>query len=305
MRIMMMKILSGFLLLVVAFTGAFYAGKMRASKESSPSCSVLFTPTDYPLINHPFVIIIIGHNNGAFLEKTLRSAFFQNYSDYRVVYIDDASDDGSYDLAHDLMCENNHMVRSTFVQNEVRLGVLENLYRAIETCQDNEIVVVLGGEDFLAHEWVLSRLNQYYANPDLWMSYGQYREYPQYTMGLSRPAPEIQKSVRQQPFFASHLKTFYASLFKQIAMEDLTENGVFFSAAADLAYMIPMLEMAADHAGFIPDILYIANRSAVMKEDRELIFTCEKSIRAMAAYEPLQKLFQFSNEESFTQESSL
>ena len=302
---MLFRILSRLLLLGAVFGGAFYVGKIRSPQRSVEMSRDAFLPTLYPLTNRFFTIVIVGYNNGAYLEKTLRSAFFQNYSDYRIVYIDDASTDGSFDLARDLIYASDQMLRTTLVQNEQRLGVLENLARAVETCQDHEIVVVLGGEDWLAHEWVLQRLNQYYENPDLWMSYGQYREYPQYSLGLSRPMPEPEKPVRQQPFFASHLKTFYASLFKQISIDDFTDHGVFYQAAADFAYMLPMLEMAGDHAGFIPDILYIANRAALMKEDRETALRCEKSIRSMAAYEPLQWRVLPQKQEALSDEGTL
>jgi hypothetical protein len=149
-------------------------------------------------------------------------------------------------------------------------------------CEPQEIVVVLGGDDWLAHEWVLSRLNQYYANPDLWMTYGQYREYPSYDVGLTK-ALDPKLEVRQQPFFASPLQSFYADLFQQIAPGDLG-----YPAAAELAYMIPMLEMAGPHAAFISDILYIANKFP-RKETLEVDAVCEKAIRLARVYLPLAK----------------
>jgi glycosyltransferase involved in cell wall biosynthesis len=284
----MKKIFGALLLLGCVFAGAFYAGQEMRSRQSaaadSPSSS--FHPSPYPLHNRPFVVVVIGHNNGAFLEKTLQSIFSQTYADYRVIYIDDASDDGSFELARDLIFENSQMMRVALVKNERRLGTLANLARAVRSCQDGEIVVVVGGEDWLSHEWVLLRLNQYYADSDLWMTYGQYREYPQYSLGLSKPMEGT--SLRQMPFTASHLKSFYAGLFKKIPKQEFGEEGRFFLGGAELAYMLPMLEMALGHSTFVPEILYIANR--VGKEDRETAVRCEKVIRSMAPHAPLAKL---------------
>ncbi len=148
--------------------------------------------------------------------------------------------------------------------------------------------MILEGEDSLAHEWVLQRLNAYYADPDLWLTFGQYRDFPSYELGVCRDFSE--GKVRMEPFVASHLKTFYAKLFKQIRESDFVCGGKFLAACADLAYMIPMLEMAHDHFSFIPDILYIQNRERVQKEDREVQIRAEKFVRALDPYPPLTEL---------------
>ncbi|MDE3045306.1 MAG: glycosyltransferase family 2 protein [Verrucomicrobiota bacterium] len=286
----MKKILALVLFLAVSFAGGFYAGKekkKRVEKREKPKeVAAAFQPSAYPLKNHSFVMVVIGFDNGASVEKTLQSIFSQNYDSYRLIYIDDASDDGSFELAKDLLYESGQMMRVTLVQNERKRGTLANLVRAVRACQDEEIVVVVGGEDWLAHEWVLSRLNQYYANSDLWMTYGQYREYPQYTLGLSKPMGKGE--LRQKPFTAAHLKTFYAALFKQIPEKELRDGEKFFSASAELAYMFPLLEMAEGHSTFVPDVLYIGNRS--VKEDREMAGRAEKIIRSKEPKAALAKL---------------
>ncbi len=277
----MLKLLGGLLLLGVVFGGAFYLGKERRH-SGIKEAETLFQPTLYPVINRSFAVVIVCHNNGAFVEKTLQSVFSQNYLDFRIFYIDDGSNDGSFELAQDLIYESGQLMRVTMIRNEERLGTVANLSRIIDTCPDSEIMVVMGGEDWLAHEWVLSRLNQYYADPDLWLTFGQYREYPEYSLGFCHPLVQ-DKPARNQPFTASHLKTFYAGLFRQIQPKDLIFD-------ADLAYMAPMLEMAKGHSMFIPEILYIENRAVPRKEDREVISASEKAVRGLKAYEPIPRI---------------
>jgi len=288
----MKNFLAALLLIGLGFSGAFYAGKEAKKRESAIATAVVpttsaFQPSLYPLHNRAFVIIVIGYNNGASVEKTLQSIFSQNYEQYRVIYIDDASDDGSFELARERIYDSGQMMRVTLAKNERRVGMLANLSRAVQACQDAEIAVVVDGEDWLAHEWVLPRLNQYYANSDLWMTYGQYREYPQYSLGFSKPMA-AEGNLRQEPFSASHLKSFYAGLFKKIPEKELMEEGRFFLSASELAFMLPLLEMAKGHSTFVPEVLYIANRIA--KEDRELAARCEKAIRAKPAQAALSKL---------------
>ncbi len=288
----MHKILIGLLLIGAAFSAAFYLGKTQESQLKGSSLSVescsRFIPTPYALQDRFFSIVVVGYNNGAYVQKTLQSIFSQTYASYRLIYIDDASDDGSYDLARDLVYQQGDLARVTLVRNETRLGHLANVLRAVQSCSDEEIMVIVGGDDWLAHEWVLSRLNQYYANPDLWITYGQYREYPHFGYGYSRPIQE--GKIRGQPFTASHLKTFYAGLFKQIREQDFAYQGIFFPAAGELAYMFPMLEMAQSHSAYIDEVLYIANRTAQNKEDREATLRCERVIRSLNTYAPLSFL---------------
>jgi glycosyltransferase involved in cell wall biosynthesis len=278
----MLKLLSGLLLLGSIFGGAFYFGKAGQFWDKN-ELATPFQPTLYPVANRSFVVVIIGHNNGAFVEKTLESVFSQNYLDFRIFYIDDASDDGSFEMIRDFVYESGQLMRVTMVQNEEQLGTIANLSRVAETCLDSEILVVVGGEDWLAHEWVLSRLNQYYANPDLWITFGQYREYPEYSLGFCKPLSE-ELPVRQQPFSMSHLKTFYAGLFRLIEPSDL-------SLQTDLAYMVPMLEMAKGHSTFIPEILYIENRKIPRKEGQEAAAPIpEKALRSRKPYEPIERI---------------
>jgi hypothetical protein len=65
---------------------------------------------------------------------------------------------------------------------------------------------------------------------------------------------------RHAPWVTSHLRTFYAGLFKRIKLSDLLYDGNFIPCSADFAMMYPMLEMAAERSKFIPDVLYVYNR---------------------------------------------
>ncbi len=287
----MKKFLFFLLLLSAVFVGSFAAARKFDFQKKKPRETCLrarFQPAPFALKNRSFAIVIIGVNNGATVAKTLASVFSQNYDNYRVIYIDDASDDGSFDLVRDLIYDSDHLGIVTLVQNDERLGDLANLFRAVQACRDDEIAVVLQGEDWLAHEWVLQRLNAYYADPDLWLTFGQYREFPTYQLGICQECKE--DKLRAQPFTASHLKTFYVALFKKIRETDFIYSGKFLPACADLAYMIPMLEMAKNHFYFIPEILYICNRQAASQEDQEMRMRCEKLIRSLDSYPELASL---------------
>jgi glycosyltransferase involved in cell wall biosynthesis len=290
----MKKLLLFLLLLSVSFAGGFAAARWRAlrSLQASSQESLLdnrFQPAPFSLKKRPFAILIQGRNNGAFVEKTLRSALTQAYDNFRLLYVDDASDDGSFEFVRDFLNENKHLLKVSLHRNEKPIGPLGCLALLIRECEDEEIAVVLEGRDWLAHEWVLQKLNEYYSDPDLWLSYGQSRSYPNFQMGASRPFSVAEwKNLRASPFMASHLKTFYAKLFKKIDEADLQLKGEYLKGASELAYMFPMLEMAESHFQYIPDILYISNSESPFEERDASI---EKMIRSSKPYAPLDPLF--------------
>lgn len=283
------------LLIVLAalfFMGNFVAGLKSAKKERAQNGSVE-THTK-ATTEKPFVILIASFNNSAYCTKNLNSVFEQHYSNYRVIYIDDASTDDTYEKVRKLIKKNHKEDKVELIRNERNLKPAENIYRGIHTCKDEEIVVLLDGDDWFAHEDVLTYLNNCYADPKVWMTYGSYCEYPSYKKGSCRG--EIPKKVHaahsyrayaQKKFVFSHLRTAYAGLFKKVRMEDLLREGKFLSCSGDQAFMIPLAEMAAEHAIHIKDILYIYNRKNPINDDKIYLqeqIDCARYIHALSPY---------------------
>ena len=96
---------------------------------------------------------------------------------------------------------------------------------------------------------------------------------------------------------ANHLPTFYAALFKRIKESDLIFQGAFLPEGAELAMMLPMLEMSQDHFQFIPEILSISNQRASGLENRDIQVQCERYVRSLKPYLPLTTLHLESEEE--------
>ena len=132
----------------------------------------------------------------------------------------------------------------------------------VHLCKNDDIVVVVDGDDWLKHPNVLKDLNQYYENENVWMTYGQYIRHPDGQVGMCAPVSKTtlnQANFRSKKWMYSHLRTFYAGLFKRVKLEDLLFEGTFFDTTYDLAIMYPMLEMAREHAYFTQDISYVYN----------------------------------------------
>lgn len=241
-----------------------------------------------------FVIVIPSYNNHEWTERTIKSALNQNYDNYRIIFIDDCSKDDTFEVTKNIVESSSKKSIVTLIRNDIRIGALENLYNAIHSCADDEIVLTLDGDDWLAGNGVLKYLNNIYAGQDVWMTYGQYRNHPDGGIGIAKQIPEkIIKSSghRSYDWCASHLRTFYAWLFKQIKKEDLMYNGRFMQMTWDLAIMFPQLEMAGPHSKFISETLYIYNLENPIndhKVNRKLQADLDKYVRRLPKYPPVE-----------------
>ncbi len=255
----------------------------------------------------PFVIVVCSYNNDQWSETTLTSLFTQNYTNFRVIIVDDCSSDNNCEVIEQCIDKHNFSDRVTFIKNEQRHRKLFNLYRVLYECNDNEIVLMVDGDDWLIDENVLSFFNNIYADDGIWFTYGQYRNVPasqaiqwgHKEMGYCRPVPkhvQRQQAYRYYSFIYMHPRTFRAWLFKLVKLEDLIADkiegfeGNFYPASNDVAMYFPMVEMAHTHIKFIPDILYIRNLYSEIvgfKVDRRLQTTSAREIRKKKCYQVL------------------
>lgn len=240
-----------------------------------------------------FVVIIPSYNNEQWYFLNLASVLSQKYPHFRIIYINDASSDKTLEKVQQFIDEFDTAQKITLINNSERKGACANFYYAIHSCKPNEIIVMLDGDDWFADENVLSILNRAYSNPSVWITYGQFKEFPSGNLGSARPLPQWvieNQSYREYDWVTTHLRTFYAFLFHKIKKEDLMYQETFFSMAWDLAIMFPILEMAGEHSKFISDILYIYNRATPINDNKvnvQLQRHLDQVIHKMAKYQPL------------------
>lgn len=246
-----------------------------------------------------FVILIASYNNEQYAEQNIISAF-QNYPEehYRIIFIDDCSQDNTLEIVRQTIerFQKNNLV--AIISNNERKGALHNHYHAIHThVNDTEIVVNLDGDDQLASPHVLTMLNNVYSLDDIWLTYGQFKNTSNGQIGFNCPMPDhvvTHNTFRQWRHIPSHLRTFYAKLYKNIKQEDLALEGNFFEMCADMATMIPMIEQAGNHFKFIPIPLYLYNDQNPISDhikSRSLQRDLDCYIRSLPTYTPLMSLF--------------
>ena len=221
-------------------------------------------------MNNNIKIITPFYNPGEFLETCVNTLMSQKYDNFKVLFVDDCSTDGSFDkLPHD-------NEKAVVIKNEIRKTALENIHDAIVNhCDPDDIIVLVDGDDWLPNKNVLSYINDFYNQNDCWIMYGQ----ANWTDGrrgfASAYSAEEFKNIRKSPFRVSHLRTFRAGLYQKIKEQDSEfscmkdSSGGFYKMTYDVAIMFPILEMAGvEKVAFNDTILYIYNRNNPISDDK-------------------------------------
>lgn len=221
-------------------------------------------------MNNRIVVISSFYNPGEFLDNCVSSLMSQKYDNFKVVFVDDCSTDGSFDK---LPKDDERVV---IVKNDTRKTALENLHNAIMNhCEPDDIIAFVDGDDWLPNKKVLSYVNDFYNEHDCWIMYGQ-ASWTDGRRGFASAYPENEfANLRKAPFRVSHLRTFRAGLYQKIQEQDSVfscmkdKNGEFYKMTYDVAIMLPIMEMAGpEKTKFNDTILYIYNRSNPISDDR-------------------------------------
>jgi glycosyltransferase involved in cell wall biosynthesis len=199
------------LILFVALAGIWMG---KGSPKTLSEVTSFVKEKSYPLVeNRSFVVVIYGYNQSMWCERALSSVFEQEFDHYRVIFVDDASTDGTIDCLNQYVLTNHQESKVILMRNGTKIGMTASLARAIGSCLDREIVIPLSAKDWLASPFVLSQLNAFYQNPDVWLSSSKTLEYPSYEVGQNSQV------------------SFFAHLFK----DAVKEEGAYLDALLKVA----------------------------------------------------------------------
>lgn len=250
-------------------------------------------------------VIVPMYKNHDYVEFCLGGLFLQNFENCNFIIIDDASPDDTLELINECVKKYNKESCTKVIANKARQGALANIYYAVWSCADTDIIVTVDGDDRLADNNVLKKVNAAYAwSEDVWLTHGYFLEYPDDISNWSESIPvHVVKNNthRKHSPHPSHLRTFYAKLFKLIQKKDLLYNNKFFEMSWDQAMMFPMIEMAAErHYYFSKDtVLYLYNRITPLNDNKvnaKLQRQLEKIIRAKKPYRRIKSLWDCETE---------
>lgn len=213
-------------------------------------------------------IVVPFFNCEKWIERCLSSIAGQHFKDWECVIINDASTDKSREVIESLGFVNTDS-RFSVIHNPSNVKALRNIVDGFNflKCKDDPecIMMVVDGDDFLYSEESLSIIAGAYTQyPQLLLTYGDWIGYPYGDSSNCEPYPRdviTNNNYRYAPFSASHLRTFRSKLWYAIKDDDLRdENGEYFEAGWDVAFMVPMLEMAQERHAYIDRVMYCYNK---------------------------------------------
>ncbi len=227
------------------------------------SLDARYTKNDVPSERRNRIKVCVRFfNPGCFLDNCVESLLNQDYGNFEVVFYDDASSDGSH-----LKIPTDDS-RFNLIRNQRQRGALWNAHHFLtEHCSPDDIVVFLDGDDWLACDHALSRINELYERYGCWVLYGQYRFSSTGRYGSSMPFADPQSFARhREVWYVGHIRTFRAGVYHAIADYDPVydcmrgPDGEWYRTTEDRAIMYPVMELAGfDRVCFNDEVFYVYN----------------------------------------------
>ena len=185
------------------------------------------------------------------------------------------------------------------IVNKKKKYACQNIYEATLKAKpaDEDVIVNLDGDDWLANRNVLGKVMRAYSNDeDTLLTYGNHINYPDGEPPwplFAYPQNIVEENkYREFRYLGSHLRTYKYKLWKNLKVEDLQDkDGAFYQMGGDVALMIPLCELAGDRAKFISEVLYVYNNKNPnndYKLDHSLQFSVEQEIREKTKYNRLE-----------------
>jgi hypothetical protein len=194
-----------------------------------------------------FVFIIPSYNNEEWFERNLKSILFQNYTKWRIIYINDMSSDNTMQKVKSFIKTYHLESRIHLIENIERTFQGYARYQAYQLCNDNEICVMLDGDDWLYDEYVLEHLNNLYMK-GIQVTYGQFLYWDDILLnkGGTETFPLTvlkEKGYRKYKWISQHLRTMRAKLIKPMDVSLLKDQeGKWIRVCTDLIEMFYVLE---------------------------------------------------------------
>lgn len=209
-----------------------------------------------------FVFITPVFNAGKTVQQTLWSIAGQTYENWRVILIDDMSTDNSVQAIDNFayMCVSGNCHRNIshdqieLISNTEKKWEVANVLQGIATCEDDDIICRIDGDDWLTDLDALQMLNTVYNKTNVEALWTMHR------WGFSDKNISGQMSPGSDPYkhpwVSSHLKTFRKRLLNGVSDENFRgPEGEYIRRAGDQAIYLPALHNAK-HYGFLPRCVY-------------------------------------------------
>jgi glycosyltransferase involved in cell wall biosynthesis len=230
-----------------------------------------------------------------YIDKCVNSIKNQSVNEWKCYITDDMSTDDSIPFINHLIESDN---RFELISNTKKHYQTGNYWQILQRKEidDNDICITVDGDDWFFNEFVLERVLDYYSDPNIWMTFGQFMfdDGKKQKVGFTHK-PKVFDKARYTGWTSTHLRTFKAFLFRNIEKKDLInpKTNNFWESAGDVVCFSPMLELAGeDRIKYVNDINYVYNIETPLNDYKlnlKLQEHITQEIRKLSQYKRLER----------------
>ena len=215
-------------------------------------------------VEQKIVIISPTYNSEKYISNCIESVVSQDYDNYEMIVIDDASTDNTYNIAKQWESDKIKVIR-----NEENKGAVRNQIESIRKyCKEDDIVMFLDGDDsFINDNEILHFYNNLYDGTTEF-TYGSCYSMVDRIPLIAQNYPEEIKQKKEYRKYKfnwnmpyTHLRTFKAGLLNDIDDSNFQdENKNWYKAGGDGSIFYSLIEQAdPDKVKVVSDIIYNYN----------------------------------------------
>lgn len=207
-----------------------------------------------------FVFVTPMFNAAKYLPTLFHSICGQSYDNWRLILIDDVSNDENRNLAEQIILQFQSMLGGTYsnkiieVWNEEKKWEVANVLHGIKMCDDNDIVCRIDADDWLTDLDALAIINEAYKQTNcdvLWTAH----RWGYSDTNISAPMPSTANPYKY-PWVSSHLKTFRKKIINDVNDQNFCgEDGSYIKRAGDQAIFLPVLHQTPKRV-YLPRVMY-------------------------------------------------
>lgn len=207
-----------------------------------------------------FVVVAPMFNAAKTLPKMLHSLYGQSYDNWRLILIDDVSDENQKLVCQDWIQRFDDLDpgKVTIVWNAEKRWEVANVLHGISMCEDNDIVVRVDADDFLCDLDAFRAIDLVYNQENcdcLWTAHRWFDAERLTSNNISGPMPDNVDPYKF-PWVSSHLKSFRKYLINNV--NDINFRGPdneYVRRAGDQCVFLPILNIAKKRVYF-PMVTY-------------------------------------------------
>lgn len=206
----------------------------------------------YP--QQPITVIAPFYNAEEYIRKCILSVASQDYDNYQMVLINDASTDNSLKIVQETLELFPEALRKKFIviNNEQNMGAVHNQVMGFLKASDDDIIMLLDGDDCLIPDNNIFHYYNTLYDGSTEFTYGSMWSQADDIPLIAQEYPEHVKETKtyRQHHFAwaipyTHLRTFKKYLVNNIPLTEFQDDaGNWFRAGGDNATFYSILEQA-------------------------------------------------------------